>query len=99
MIKANGFLFPQYGMIRRKSNMAAAMMRSFLKSLKQEAKIIECSYTVLGALYRPQADHSWGPLKSEHRSFVIYSRNTDEQYGGYNLFQYAEFKANDSIKV
>ena len=23
-------------------------------------------------------------MKSEHRSFVIYRRNTDEQYGGYN---------------
>ena len=40
-----------------------------------------------------------GPLKSQHQSFVIYRRNTDEQYGGYNLFQYAEFKANDSMKV
>ena len=32
-------------------------------------------------------------LKSEQRSFVIYRRNTYEQYGGYNLFQNAEFKA------
>ena len=38
-------------------------------------------------------------LKSEQRSFVIYRRNTYEQYGGYNLFQNAEFKANVSIKV
>ena len=30
---------------------------------------------------------------------LVYRRNMDEQYGGYNLFQYAEFKANDSIKV
>ena len=27
----------------------------------------------------------------EQRSFVIYRRNTYEQYGGYNLFQNAEF--------
>ena len=33
-------------------------------------------------------------MKSEQRSFVIYRRNTYEQYGGYNLFQNAEFKAN-----
>ena len=33
-------------------------------------------------------------LKSEQRSFVIYRRNTYEQYSGYNLFQNAEFKAN-----
>ena len=32
-------------------------------------------------------------LKSEQQSFVIYRRNTYEQYGGYNLFQNAEFKA------
>ena len=38
-------------------------------------------------------------LKSEQRSFVIYRRNTYEQYGGYNLFQNAEFKANFSINV
>ena len=38
-------------------------------------------------------------LKSEQRSFVIYRRNTYEQYGGYNLFQNAEFKANFSITV
>jgi len=38
-------------------------------------------------------------LKSEQRSFVIYRRNTCEQYSGYNLFQNAEFKANFSIKV
>ena len=38
-------------------------------------------------------------LKSEQRSFVIYRRNTYEQYSGYNLFQNAEFKANFSIKV
>ena len=38
-------------------------------------------------------------LKSEQQSFVIYRRNTYEQYGGYNLFQNAEFKANFSIKV
>ena len=38
-------------------------------------------------------------LKSERRSFFIYRRNTKEQYGGYNLFQNAEFKANVSIKV
>ena len=38
-------------------------------------------------------------LKYEQRSFVIYRRNTYEQYGGYNLFQNAEFKANFSIKV
>ena len=30
-------------------------------------------------------------LKSEQWSFVIYRRNTYEQYGGYNLFQNAEF--------
>ena len=35
----------------------------------------------------------------EQRSFVIYGRNTYEQYGGYNLFQNAVFKANFSIKV
>ena len=33
-------------------------------------------------------------MKSEQRSFVIYRRNTYEQYGGYDLFQTAEFKAN-----
>ena len=33
-------------------------------------------------------------LKSEQRSFVIYRRNTYEQYDGYNLFQNAEFRAN-----
>ena len=33
-------------------------------------------------------------LKSEQRYFVIYRRNTYEQYSGYNLFQNAEFKAN-----
>ena len=38
-------------------------------------------------------------LKSEQRSFVIYRRNTYEQYGAYNLFQNAEFKANFLIKV
>ena len=38
-------------------------------------------------------------LKSEQRSFVIYRRNTYEQYGGCNLFQNAEFKANFSISV
>ena len=40
-------------------------------------------------------------LKSEQRYFVIYRRNTYEQYlyGAYNLFQNAEFKANFSIKV
>ena len=38
-------------------------------------------------------------MKSEQRSFVIYRRNTYEQYGGYNLFQNAEFKANFSIKI
>ena len=32
-------------------------------------------------------------MKSEQRSFVIYIRNTYEQYGGY-MFQNAEFKAN-----
>ena len=44
---------------------------------------------------------SWGRcwLKSEQRSFVIYRGNTYEQYGGYNLFQNAEFEANFSIKV
>ena len=30
---------------------------------------------------------------------LVYRRNTYEQYGGYNLFQNAEFKANLSIKV
>ena len=48
----------------------------------------------------PQADH---PLLVgavvELRSFVIYRRNTHEQYSGYCLFQNAEFKANFSIKV
>ena len=43
---------------------------------------------------QPQADH---PLLVgaivELRSFVIYRRNTHEQYGGYYLFQNAEFKA------
>ena len=38
-------------------------------------------------------------LKSEQRSFVIHTRNTYEQYGGYNLFQNAEFKTHVSIKV
>ena len=38
-------------------------------------------------------------LKSEQRSFVIYRRNIYEQYGGYNLFQNAELKANFSINV
>ena len=40
-------------------------------------------------------------LKSEHRSCVIYNlkKNKDERYDGYNLFHYAELKANDSIKV
>ena len=38
-------------------------------------------------------------LKSEQRSFVIYRRNTYEQYGGYNLFQNAEFEAKFSIKA
>ena len=33
-------------------------------------------------------------MKSEQPSFVIYRRNTYEQYRGYNLFQNAEFKAN-----
>ena len=36
-------------------------------------------------------------MKSEQRSFVIYRRNTYEQYGAYNLFQNAEFKANLNI--
>ena len=31
-------------------------------------------------------------MKSEQRSFVIYRRNTYEQYGDYNVFQNAEFK-------
>ena len=41
-----------------------------------------------------QADHPLlvGPL-------MIYKRNTYEQYGGYNLFQNADFKANFLIKV
>ena len=26
-------------------------------------------------------------LKSEHQAFVLIRRNTDEHYGGYNLFQ------------
>ena len=30
---------------------------------------------------------------------LVYRRNTYEQYGGYNLFQNAKFKANFSIKV
>ena len=30
---------------------------------------------------------------------LLYRRNKYEQYGGYNLFQNAEFKANLSIKV
>ena len=30
---------------------------------------------------------------------LVCRRNTYEQYGGYNLFQNAEFKANVSIKV
>ena len=38
-------------------------------------------------------------LKSEQRSFVMYRRNIYEQYGGYNLLQNAEFKANFSMKV
>ena len=38
-------------------------------------------------------------LKSEQRSFVIYRRNTYEQYGGFNLFQNAEFKTNFSINL
>ena len=38
-------------------------------------------------------------MKSEHRSFVIYRRNTDEQYGRYNVVQNADFNANGSIRV
>ena len=30
---------------------------------------------------------------------LLYRRNKYEQYGGYNLFQNAEFKAKVSIKV
>ena len=43
----------------------------------------------------------WGNywMKSEHRSFVIYRRNTDEQYGRYNVVQNADFNANGSIRV
>ena len=53
---------------------------------------------------KAQADHSllveavvdWN-LSNDLLLFI--DRNTYEQYGGYNLFQNTEFKANFSIKV
>ena len=33
-------------------------------------------------------------LKSERRSFVLNSRNTDERYGGYNLLQNTDLDTN-----
>ena len=35
-------------------------------------------------------------LKSERRSFVFNSRNTDDHYGGYNLLLNTDFSLNDT---
>ena len=53
---------------------------------------------------RPQADHPLlvGAVVDRNLTndlLLFIEENTYEQYGGYNLFQNAEFKANFSIKV
>ena len=75
-------------------------MTSPLLYYKREKQRIRVGLTYNATTGRPPSvsgGRCW--LKSEQRSFVIYRRNTYEQYGGYNLFQNAEFKANFSIKV
>ena len=37
-------------------------------------------------------------LKSEHQAFVLIRRNTDEHYGGYNLFQNTDLNRNVQVK-
>ena len=36
--------------------------------------------------------------KSEHQAFVLIRRNTDEHYGGYNLFQNTDSNLNVQVK-
>ena len=50
----------------------------------------------------PQTDHPvlvGAVVDLNNDLLLLYRRNKYEQYGGYNLFQNAEFKANLSIKV
>ena len=46
-----------------------------------------------------QTDHPLLVVAVVEHLLLVYRRNTYEQYGGYNLFQNAEFKANFSITV